>query len=47
MKKKTYLAPEVKTVECKMTNIICASGQTEGFKVIKDNPFDLGEDAWG
>ena len=33
MKKKMYLAPEVKTVECKMNNIICASGQTEGFTV--------------
>lgn len=43
MKKKTYLAPEVKTVECKMANIICGSAKTEGFKW-SGNTF--GEDAW-
>lgn len=42
MKKKTYLAPEVKTVECKMTSIICAS-QTERF-TLGENTY--GEDAW-
>ena len=30
-KKKTYLAPEVKVVEIEQTDIICQSGDTEGY----------------
>ena len=33
MEKKKYQAPQMKSVECKTENLICASVKTEGFTV--------------